>query len=120
MDLVDCSEILARLRWKKSREEIGVMETASKIADTVMGEVTKKVAPGVSELDLVSEVEYQLRKHGAKTPSRDEKVGFVGRAALGIPADADHRGHVDGDDDKIEIFAHAAEPLIPQCAAQYA
>ena len=78
VDLVDCSDILSRLRWKKSQEEIGVMETASKIADTVMGEVTRKVAPGVSELDLVSEVEYQLRKHGAKTPSFDTGVFAMG------------------------------------------
>jgi len=79
VDVVDCTEILARLRWCKSAGEIEVMERASQIADTVMAEVTGKVAAGATELDLASEVDYQLRRHGAKTPSFD-----TGAFAMGV------------------------------------
>ena len=54
------------------------MARASKIADDVMAVMAAKVVPGVTELELASEVDYQLRAHGSRTPSFDTGVFAMG------------------------------------------
>jgi Xaa-Pro aminopeptidase len=57
------------LRRVKSDEELATMGRAVETVEKTMAAVTAKVVPGVSMLDLLEEVEHQLRVHGSRTPS---------------------------------------------------
>ncbi len=63
------SSILQPLRAIKTAEEIDVMRKAGALTEAAFGEVLKKLEHGMTELDIVSEVDYQLRKHGSLGPS---------------------------------------------------
>jgi Xaa-Pro aminopeptidase len=66
---VSATDILRSLRVIKSEDEIAVMRKAGQITEAAFAEVLKKLKHGMTELDIVSEVDYQLRKHGALGPS---------------------------------------------------
>jgi Xaa-Pro dipeptidase len=66
---VSATDILRSLRVIKSEDEIAVMRKAGEITEAAFGEVLKKLKHGMTELDIVSEVDYQLRKHGSYGPS---------------------------------------------------
>lgn len=66
---VSATEILRPLRVIKSEDEIAVMRKAGEITEAAFAEVLKKLKHGMTELDIVSEVDYQLRKHGSYGPS---------------------------------------------------
>ena len=66
---LSASDRLQPLRAIKSEEEIAVMRKAGEITEKAFGEVLKKLEHGMTELDIVSEVDYQLRKHGSLGPS---------------------------------------------------
>lgn len=66
---VSGSSILQPLRAVKTDEEIEVMRKAGAITEAAFGEVLKKLEHGMTELDIVSEVDYQLRKQGSLGPS---------------------------------------------------
>jgi len=82
-ELVDADDVLNGLRRIKTAEEVDAMARASKIADDVMGVMAAKVVPGVTELELASEVDYQLRVHGSRTPSFDTGVFAMGPKITG-------------------------------------
>ena len=63
------SSILQPLRAIKTADEIEVMRKAGAITEAAFGEVLKKLEFGMTELDIVSEVDFQLRKHGSLGPS---------------------------------------------------
>lgn len=69
VSFVSASDILQPLRAIKSEEEIAVMRRAGEITEKAFAEVIKKLEHGMLELDLVSEVDYQLRKQGSLGPS---------------------------------------------------
>ena len=66
---ISATEILRSLRVIKSEDEIAVMRKAGEITEAAFGEVLKRLEHGMTELDIVSEVDYQLRKHGSLGPS---------------------------------------------------
>lgn len=82
-EFVDGDDVMNGLRRIKTAEEVDAMARASKIADDVMGVMVTKVAPGVTELELASEVDYQLRAHGSRTPSFDTGVFAMGPKITG-------------------------------------
>ena len=53
----------------KSPEEIEQMRKAGEITEAAFGEVLGKLEHGMTELDIVTEVDYQLKKHGSLGPS---------------------------------------------------
>ena len=77
-ELVDGDDLMNGLRRIKAAEEIDAMARASKLADEVMAVMAKEVIPGVTELELASEVDYQLRVHGSRTPSFDTGAFAMG------------------------------------------
>jgi Xaa-Pro aminopeptidase len=77
-ELVDADDVMNGLRRVKTAEEVEAMTRASKIADEVMAVMATKVVPGVTELELASEVDYQLRAHGSRTPSFDTGAFAMG------------------------------------------
>lgn len=66
---VSASEVLQPLRAIKSEEEISVMRKAGEITEAAFAEVIKRLEHGMTELDVVAEVDYQLRRHGSLGPS---------------------------------------------------
>lgn len=67
--LVLGSALVNELRRRKSARELEVMQRACAIADGTMAAVSPRVLPGVTMLDLVDEVEHQLRIRGSRAPS---------------------------------------------------
>ncbi len=63
------TEILRELRVIKSPHEIETMREAGRITEAAFSDVIKQLKIGMTELDIVSEVDYQLRRHGSLGPS---------------------------------------------------
>ena len=66
---VSATEILRELRTVKSIEEIEAMRRAGVVTEAAFQDVLSHLKLGMTELDIVSEVDYQLRKHGGLGPS---------------------------------------------------
>ncbi|MGE5702177.1 MAG: M24 family metallopeptidase, partial [Clostridia bacterium] len=71
---VDASGVLREMRMFKAPEELATMKRAIQMIEDVLRSVLPRVKPGVSELDLVAELEYQMKKHGAAGPAFDTMV----------------------------------------------
>jgi Xaa-Pro aminopeptidase len=63
------SPLVNELRRVKSHEELETMTQACRVVEDTMAAVTPKVVPGVTMLELLEEVEHQMRVHGSRTPS---------------------------------------------------
>ncbi len=66
---VSASQVLWPLRAIKSAEEIDVMRRAGAITEAAFAAVLEKLEHGMTELDIVSELDHQLRRHGSLGPS---------------------------------------------------
>jgi Xaa-Pro dipeptidase len=75
---VNADAILNRMRRIKDTEEIEALARASRIADAVMAEMVGRVAEGVTEIELASEVDFQLKRLGARTPAFDTGAYAMG------------------------------------------
>lgn len=63
------TELLARQRRIKSAKEIEIMRQAGAITEAAFEAVIDAMQHGMTELDMVSEVDLQLRRRGASGPS---------------------------------------------------
>ncbi|NJN17529.1 MAG: aminopeptidase P family protein, partial [Oscillochloris sp.] len=61
--------LIMPLRMIKDAEEIALMRRAGEITELAYQATLDKLKPGMTTLDLISEVNYQLRLHGAETNS---------------------------------------------------
>lgn len=66
---VSATDILRQQRVVKGEDEIAVMRRAGEITEAAFADVLKQLKHGMTELDIVSEVDYQLRRHGSLGPS---------------------------------------------------
>ncbi|MEQ8676862.1 MAG: Xaa-Pro peptidase family protein [Aggregatilineales bacterium] len=66
---ISATEILRQLRVIKSEDEIAVMRQAGEITEAAFTDVIASLKHGMTELDIVAEVDYQLRRHGSLGPS---------------------------------------------------
>jgi Xaa-Pro aminopeptidase len=66
---VSATTILRQMRVIKSEAEIRMMRRAGEITTAAYEAVCEKLQHGMTELDLVSEIDYQLRRHGSLGPS---------------------------------------------------
>ena len=66
---VSATEPLRTMRVIKSEEEIEMMRKAGAITEAAFIDVLAQLKHGMTELEVVSEVDYQLRKHGSLGPS---------------------------------------------------
>jgi Xaa-Pro dipeptidase len=66
---VSATNMLRQLRVIKSEDEINSMRKAGKITEAAFASVCDQLKHGMTELDIVTEVDYQLRKHGSLGPS---------------------------------------------------
>ncbi|GIP54884.1 MULTISPECIES: M24 family metallopeptidase [Paenibacillus] len=85
----DVGPWLRDMRVRKTAGEIGKIRHAVRLIEEVLQESLKQVKEGVSENELVAEVEYQIRKLGADGPSFDSMVLSGEKTALphGVPGE---------------------------------
>jgi Xaa-Pro dipeptidase len=62
---VSASVLLAPLRAIKSADEIDLMRRAGAITEAAFSDTIPQLRPGMTELDVMSEVNYQLRRYGS-------------------------------------------------------
>ena len=67
--LSQASAILVPLRRIKGEDEIAVMRKAGEITEAAYLATLQQLKHGMTNLDLITEVNYQLRKHGSRTHS---------------------------------------------------
>ncbi len=78
----DASGLVEGLRMRKDVAELGQMRKAASLAVGVLQGVAKLLKPGVSELELAAEIEYQMRRAGASGPAFETIVAFGERSAF--------------------------------------
>ena len=76
--VVNAEDLVNPLRRIKSVEELELMTQACHLVDNVLERVQSKVILGVTELDLKSEVNFQMNETGSKTESFDTAVWSMG------------------------------------------
>ncbi len=70
VEVVDAKALVSPLRQVKSAEEVASIRRAAELADLGIQRAREVIRPGVSELDVATEVEYTLKKNGA------DRLGF--------------------------------------------
>ena len=90
------SSLVNELRRIKAPEELEVMGRACRTVERAMEAVAPRVQPGVSMIELVEEVERQLRTAGSMTPS------FATRIFTGL------------DPDSLDSSTHTARMPMPE------
>ena len=76
--VVNAEDLVNKLRRIKSKEEIDEMSKACYLVDEVLASVESRVKVGVSELDLKTEINFQMNEKGSKTESFDTAVWSMG------------------------------------------
>lgn len=66
---VSATDILRNLRVIKDADDIAAMRRAGEATEAAFQDVLKQLKLGMTELDIISEVDYQLRRHGTLGPS---------------------------------------------------
>jgi Xaa-Pro aminopeptidase len=75
-ELVLASDIIAPLRMIKGEAELDLMRKAGQITDAVFQKALARLKPGVTELDIENEIDYQFRLMGAEYNSFVTDVSF--------------------------------------------
>jgi Xaa-Pro aminopeptidase len=68
-EFVSATGILRELRVVKSPEEIALMREAGRITEAAFADVIPKLKFGMTELEVVTELDYQMRRHGSLGPT---------------------------------------------------
>jgi Xaa-Pro aminopeptidase len=87
--LISAEDIIAGVRGRKTREEIGLIEKAARMADECWQEALKKIQVGMTEIQIAALLEESIRKRGAE-PSFETIVnaGAKSEAGHGMPSTA--------------------------------
>jgi Xaa-Pro aminopeptidase len=80
--LVEARGLVEEQRTKKDAQELAVMRKAAILAGEVLEGALKLLRPGVREMEIAAEIEYQMKKKGATGPSFETIVAFGTRSAL--------------------------------------
>ena len=82
VQLIPASGLVEGLRLKKDRTEIAKIRKAASIAVSAGWQVISNLGPGLKERDIAAELEYQLKKRGARKASFEIIVASGPRSAL--------------------------------------
>lgn len=63
------THILRALRVIKDEDEIATMREAGRMTEAAFADVLKQLKIGMTELDIVAEVDFQMKRHGSLGPS---------------------------------------------------
>ncbi|MGY0692197.1 M24 family metallopeptidase [Virgibacillus sp. FSP13] len=82
VECVPVSGVIENLREIKSKDEIKKIKTAASISDKAFKHILDFIRPGVTEMEINHELEYQMRKNGATASSFDLIIASGYRSAL--------------------------------------
>jgi Xaa-Pro aminopeptidase len=74
--------LVLALRTRKDGQELAQMRKAAVLASEVVQHAIRLLKPGVRELEVAAEIEFQMRKQGASGPAFESIVAFGERTAL--------------------------------------
>lgn len=80
-EFVPEENFLEKIRAVKSRDEASAIARACEIADRALKDIVPLITPGVSERDLVTELDYRMKKGGAEDVAFETMVLFGARAS---------------------------------------
>lgn len=85
----DIGHLLRAMRAVKTPEEVAIMKQAAEQVEEVLRRGLAHVKAGISEIELVAELEYLMKKVGASGPSFDTMVLSGPKTALphGVPGE---------------------------------
>lgn len=75
---VSATDLLAPQRMVKTESEITLMKKAGRITESAFEAVLAAMTPGMTELEVILEVDHQLKAHGAFGPSFNTTIYAVG------------------------------------------
>lgn len=84
IELLPAKNIFAKLRLKKDKSEIENIRKAAAIADEAFQHILGFIKPGLSEIEVASELEYFMKKKGASG------ISFKTIAASGVRSSLPH------------------------------
>ncbi len=70
------NDILKSLRSVKTEDEIVKIDTAQRIAETVLESIIAELREGVTEIEIAAEIEYRFKKKGGEKASFDTIAAF--------------------------------------------
>lgn len=82
VELIGTENIVEFFRECKDELEIDLIKKAAEIADHAFHRILKLIKPGIKEIELAAELEYQMRIHGAEGPAFETIIASGARAAL--------------------------------------
>jgi Xaa-Pro aminopeptidase len=68
-------------RQRKDAQELAQMRKAAVLVGEVLSEALKLLKPGVREIEVAAEIEYQMREYGASGPAFETIVAFGARSS---------------------------------------
>ncbi|WP_099301497.1 M24 family metallopeptidase [Bacillus sp. Marseille-P3800] len=77
----DCEHVLMQRRLIKSDEELAILQEAAAFADAGIEFGAKALYTGITELEVVAEIEYELKKQGIREMSFQTTVLFGDHAS---------------------------------------
>ena len=80
--LVPVGRVIEERRMYKSPDEIDTIRRSVNLNSEAYAKVLKRIRPGVRELDIAAEIEYQMKMLGAEKPAFDTIVAAGAHAAL--------------------------------------
>jgi Xaa-Pro dipeptidase len=75
-------ECTKRLRQVKDNEELTLMRKAAEITDQVFATLLTKLKPGMTEMDVIAEIDYQFLLHGGEGTSFTTGVSIGNKGHL--------------------------------------
>ncbi len=66
---ISATKMLRTLRVIKGEDEIAIMRRAGAVTEAAFADVLTHLKIGMTELDAITEVDYQMRRHGSLGPS---------------------------------------------------
>lgn len=81
-ELVPLGGMIESLRIRKDAYELDIIRKAVEIADQAFSQILGFLRPGITESEVAAELEYQMKKKGARGASFDTIVASGERAAL--------------------------------------
>lgn len=82
IDLIGTENIVESFRECKDEFEIELIRKAAEIADQAFQRILPLIKPGIKEIELAAELEYQMRILGSEAPAFDTIIASGLRAAL--------------------------------------
>ncbi|MDB4444175.1 Xaa-Pro peptidase family protein [bacterium] len=64
VDLIEMDTVIGEMRYLKSEEEIELVERAAKLCDMGFDRVIKSLKPGMTEFEVLAQLEHPMREQG--------------------------------------------------------